>query len=313
MSSSALSPPVDYRSIPHRSAGWPTFRSLRTDRWTAWHAVAATVMAVIGIVVTKAAWADIYLIASKDEEYSHIYLVPFVAGWMVWVRRLRFRHCKPVGTGVGVLVAALGWAISSYGFYQGHQSLWHGGSIVVVIGCVLSVLGKHVLFRFFPAVAVLIFMVPVPGMIRQKIAIPLQTWTAQISQIALEIFGVSVERSVNLLRVNGMDVNIVEACNGLRMVFALILVSYAFSFGLPLRNSVRFLVLLASPLAAIFCNVVRILPTIWLYGFQSKRVGDLFHDYSGWLMLPISFLILLGIIKMLRWAMIPVMRYTLAS
>jgi exosortase len=304
---------LDYRSIPHRSAGWPTFRSLRTDRWTAWHAVAATVMAVIGIVVTKAAWADIYLIASKDEEYSHIYLVPFVAGWMVWVRRLRFRHCKPVGTGVGVLVAALGWAISSYGFYQGHQSLWHGGSIVVVIGCVLSVLGKHVLFRFFPAVAVLIFMVPVPGMIRQKIAIPLQTWTAQISQIALEIFGVSVERSVNLLRVNGMDVNIVEACNGLRMVFALILVSYAFSFGLPLRNSVRFLVLLASPLAAIFCNVVRILPTIWLYGFQSKRVGDLFHDYSGWLMLPISFLILLGIIKMLRWAMIPVMRYTLAS
>jgi exosortase len=313
MSSSSLSQPLDYRSIPHRSAGWPTFRSLRTDRWTAWHAVAATVMAVIGIVVTKAAWADIYLIASKDEEYSHIYLVPFVAGWMVWVRRLRFRHCKPVGTGVGVLVAALGWAISSYGFYQGHQSLWHGGSIVVVIGCVLSVLGKHVLFRFFPAVAVLIFMVPVPGMIRQKIAIPLQTWTAQISQVALEIFGVSVERSVNLLRVNGMDVNIVEACNGLRMVFALILVSYAFSFGLPLRNSVRFLVLLASPLAAIFCNVVRILPTIWLYGFQSKRVGDLFHDYSGWLMLPISFLILLGIIKMLRWAMIPVMRYTLAS
>ena len=34
----------------------------------------------------------------------------------------------------------------------------------------------------------------------------------------------------------------------------------------------------------------------------------MFHDYSGWLMLPIAFLILLGIIKMLRWAMIPVMR-----
>jgi hypothetical protein len=30
-------------------------------------------------------------------------------------------------------------------------------------------------------------------------------------------------------------------------------------------------------------------------------------------MLPIAFLILLGLIKTLRWAMIPVMRYTLAS
>ena len=50
----------------------------------------------------------------------------------------------------------------------------------------------------------------------------------------------------------------------------------------------------------------------WLYG-QSLDAGKHFHDYSGWLMLPISFLILLGIIAALRWAMVPVMRYTLAS
>ena len=57
-----------------------------------------------------------------------------------------------------------------------------------------------------------------------------------------------VERSGSKLSINGVDVNIIEACNGLRMVFPLILVSYAFSFGLPLRNSRPFLVLLASPL-----------------------------------------------------------------
>jgi exosortase/archaeosortase family protein len=76
---------------------------------------------------------------------------------------------------------------------------------------------------------------------------------------------------------------------------------------------VRITLLLVSPLATIFCNVVRILPTIWIYGYHSKQFGDVFHDYSGWLMLPISFLMLLGLIKVLRWAMIPVMRYTLAS
>ena len=96
-------------------------------------------------------------------------------------------------------------------------------------------------------------------------------------------------------------------------MFPLILVSYEFIFALPLRNSVRFLVLLASPLAAIFCNVVRILPTVWLYGYASTEVADGFHTYSGWAMVPIGFLMLLGIIKLLRWAMIPVMRYTLAS
>ncbi len=208
-------------------------QSIRTDRWTAWHALAAAVMAALGVAATYTAWADMYLIAYNDEEYSHI------------------------------------------------------------------------------------FLVPVPGMIRQQIAIPLQTWTAQISQVVLEVIGIPVERSVNQLTVNGIPVNIIEACNGLRMVWPLILMSYAFSFGLPLRNSVRFLVLAASPLAAIFCNVVRILPTIWLYSNHTKPeekwIPDLFHDYSGWLMLPIAFLILLGLIKTLRWAMIPVMRYTLAS
>jgi exosortase len=149
-------------------------------------------------------------------------------------------------------------------------------------------------------------------MVRLTIAAPLENLTAQISELVLNAGGVAVTRSGNLLRVGEQAVNIAEACNGLRMVFALILVSYFFCFALPLRNPVRFMILVASPFAAILCNVVRILPTVWLYR-HSTHAGRLFHDYSGWLMLPISFLILLGIIAALRWAMVPVMRYTLAS
>jgi len=288
---------------------WPQ----RTDRWTRWHAGAALLMAALGILATWDAWRDIYDWARTDEEYSHIFLVPIVAACMVFVRRHRFRYCKPSGTALGFIIAVAGWAISTWGFYSGTQSLWHGGAVLVVIGCAMSVLGKHMLFRFFPAVAVLIFLIPVPGLIRQKIAMPLETWTAHISQIVFSLAGVQVDRYQNLLKINGQAVNIAEACNGLRMVFALLLISYAFCFGLPLRNSVRFLLLAASPLATVFCNVLRILPTIWIYGYYSRSFGELFHTYSGWLMLPISFLMLLGIIKILRWAMIPVMRYTLAA
>ena len=296
-----------------RAAGRAALHALRRDRWTAWHALAAAFMAALGVMVTWEAWADIYRIAAVDQEYSHVFLVPLVAFWMVWVRRMRVRHCRPVGTLLGPAIAAAGWLISSYGFYRGHQSLWHGGSVLVVVGCVTAVLGKHVIFRFFPAVAVLVFLIPVPGTIRQQIAQPLQTWTAQIADALLQFMGATSERLGNSLTVNGRQVVVAEACNGVRGIFGLIMVSYAFGFGLPLRNRVRFLILLASPLATIGCNLLRILPTAWIYGYGSEQWGATFHDWAGWTMLPLAFLVLLGIIKVLRWATVPVMKYSLAS
>jgi exosortase len=183
------------------------------------------------------------------------------------------------------------------------------------MGCVVSIFGRHAILRFLPAAVVVMFLVPVPGRIRLEISMPLQGYTAMIAEHVLEVLGADVSRSNNLLSINGQPVTIIEACNGLRMVFALILVSYAFGFGMPLRNSVRILILILSPIAAIFCNLVRIVPTMWLYGYFPKgsSAGANFHTYSGWMMLPIAFLLLLGIIKILRWAMIPVMRYTLAG
>jgi exosortase len=290
-----------------------TLRPLRTDRWTQWHVVAAAALALLGIYATRHAWADIGEIAWKDEEYSHIFLVPLVAIWMVWVRRMRIRHCKPVGMMFGPLIAAAGWAIASLGFYRGYQSLFHGGSVMVVVGCMVAVLGQQAILRFFPAVAVLVFLVPIPGTLRQQIAVPLQTWTAQLATTMFDVLGVATERSGNMLVVNNVPVTIAEQCNGVRGIFALVLVSYAFGFGLPLRNSVRFLILLASPLVTIGCNVLRILPTAWFYGYSTPDFALQFHNAAGWAMVPVAFIILLGIIKTLRWAMLPVMRYTLAS
>lgn len=288
-------------------------KSARWNHWNKWHALAAILMAALAVAATWGAWSDIYHLATNDEEYSQILLVPLVAGYLVWIRRSRFRFCRPTARFMGPLVVAVGWGMSLFGFYQGVQFMWHGGAVLMVLGSILSVTGSAVIVRFFPAVAVLAFLVPVPGTIRQDIALPLQAWTATIAQHLLQTVGVDAATSGNLLTVNGIPVSIAEACNGVRMVFALILVAYVFCFSLPLKNSVRALILLMSPLTAIVCNVVRILPTAWMYGYHSKSAADAFHDYSGWVMLPIAFLLLYGVIRLLKWAMIPVTRYTLAQ
>ncbi|MDP9174825.1 MAG: exosortase/archaeosortase family protein [Planctomycetota bacterium] len=290
-----------------------TLPSLREDRLTLPHVGLAIAMGALGVMATFPAWQDIYVIASHDEEYSHIFIVPLVSLYLVWVRRMRLRHCRPTGRIIGPILVAAGWGIGSLGFYKGIQSFWHGGAVLVVLGCMLSVLGKNVVFRFFPALAVLIFLVPAPVRLRLAIATPLQRWTAYMAEKLMDIGGVTnVEATGNVLRINGKPVTIAEACNGLRMLFSLIMVCFAFCFALPLRNFVRILILLASPLAATFCNVVRVLPTIWLYGYK-PAYADAFHVYAGWAMFLVAFLMLYSIIKVLQWAMVPVNEYTLAA
>ena len=159
----------------------------------------------------------------------------------------------------------------------------------------------------WPAILVLVFIVPVPGMIRQQISIPLERATASVTTWLLNLAGAPVARSGNQILINGYPVTVAEACNGLRMIFPLFLIVYVFCFTLPLRAGARWLLLLTSPLCAITCNVIRLLPTVVLFGYASKNVADKFHDYSGWPMVSIAFLVLMGLVKLMQALKLPVM------
>jgi exosortase len=285
--------------------------SLKKHGWTSRRIFAALAVVALALLATLPAWLDIAHIAYQDNEASHVFLVPIVVAWLIWVRRGRFRYCLPRPTFIGPLCVAAGWWISHYGYHHAMQSLWHGGAVLIVIGALLSVIGRDLLLRFAPAFAVLIFLVPIPGTIRQKIAIPMQTATAQATETVFDILGQPIQRSGNQLIIKDTVVNVAEACNGMRMVFTLILVSYAFAFGEPLRGYVRFLILAASPFSAIVCNVIRMVPTIWFFG-HVKSMAEPFHNFAGWAMLGIAFLLLMGIIRLLKWALIPVSPYMLA-
>jgi hypothetical protein len=54
-------------------------------------------------------------------------------------------------------------------------------------------------------------------------------------------------------------------------------------------------------------------PTVWAYGWFSTTAAEQFHTISGWAMIAAGFLLLMGIIRILRWAMLPVSPFTLAT
>ena len=135
---------------------------------------------------------------------------------------------------------------------------------------------------------------------------------ASVTHATLELIGVAAIKSGNVLIINGEQVAVGEACNGMRMVFALGLVVYAFAFGTPLKSSTRALLLILSPIVAIMCNVIRLVPTSLIFGYGNAESAETFHDLAGWVMLPIALVVLIGVLRMVRWLEFPVMSYRLA-
>jgi exosortase len=275
-------------------------------------AVLAGLLALGALFAGLDAWGDIWFVATRDEEQSHILLAPVVGIWMAWARRIRLRKLHPQASAVGLTLILVGAVVSHQGFRHAVDLAWHGGAVLMLIGALLTVLGRHIVFALLPAFLVLVFLVPVPGTVRQAMAMPLQTATAWLTQMTLEVLGFEIERTGNVLVVQGQQIAVAEACNGMRMVWALILVAYAFAMSIPLRNGVRLTILLLSPILALTCNVIRLVPTALLYGYGDHDVADKFHDISGWLMIPIAFCGLLGVLRLLRWAAVPVTRFNLS-
>ncbi|MEM7228442.1 MAG: exosortase/archaeosortase family protein [Planctomycetota bacterium] len=256
---------------------------------------------------------DIITIGQNDQEQSHIFLAPLVALYLTWLRRSRLKSLMVQPSILGPLVVLVGWAISWWGFRSGAQIAWHGGAVMTVIGALLSMTGSAPLHRFGPVFVVLIFMLPVPGEIRHRIALPLQQIATGVTHNMLEFFGVSAVRSGNVLVINGEQVAVGEACNGMRMVFALTLVVYAFAFGTPLRTGTRIALLVLSPCVAMLCNVIRLVPTSLMYGYGDVDFAQSFHDIAGWVMLPIALFMLAVILRTIRWLEFPVTTFRLAS
>jgi exosortase len=283
------------------------------QRWTTWHLAIAGILLLLTFYVTSDSWADSFRMAWRDEETSYVLAAPLVIAWLAWVRRGRVRYCEPGGSLVGLAIMALGWFLWSYGYWHRVMTLWRGGPVVLLAGCAVCIFGSRALYHFLPAFAAMIFLIPVTPYRRYHLAMPLQTVTAQLTQRVCDLLGIYVDRSGNLLMINGVDVAVAEACNGMRMVLTLFLVCYVLAFTAPLKPYGRAMILIAAPLVAIVANVLRLVPTVWVFGNASGQAAHTFHRISGWVMLLVAFLVLRGALGLLRWARLRVVHYALAT
>jgi exosortase len=179
-------------------------------------------------------------------------------------------------------------------------------TLLPAVACLTLTAGGWVLLRaVWPAIAFLVFLLPLPQSINGVLAQPLQTVATIGSAALLKLTGLWVVAEGNVILVGADMLEVAAACNGLSMLMCLAATVTAMTILVEMALWKR-IVLLASIIpVALISNILRITATAWCYHLFGSEVGGHFaHDAAGWLMMPMA-LILVGLeLSLLSWLVV---------
>ena len=250
---------------------------------------------------------------SEDPNYSHGYLVIPIALFHPLAAAFGPRSTsRPPVT----LRSDAGWAGScSREFwrcaslaYERNLQWTESATILPAIACLTWTFGGWSLLRVaWPAIAFLVFMLPLPLPVNNLVSLPLQRIATTGSCFLLQLSGLwSIQEGnvIHLKTPHGMEkLDVALACSGLRMLMMLAATVAATIILIPLPTWKRITLLLSAVPIALVTNMIRIVATGWCYYLGWNRQAA--HDWSGYLMMPVGLLLVLLELCILSW-LVPV-------
>lgn len=238
---------------------------------------------------------------AADENYGHGVFVPLVSLYLIWQRREELWKGKHKGSLWGVAVVLIGVCLYFIGelatlYFLLHLSLWG-----VVVGLVMAAVGpsgtKVIAFPLFYLLA----MIPLPDFLYQGLAGKLQLISSALGVGCLQVIGVTAFREGNVIDLGPIQLQVVEACSGLRYLFPLTALALICAYLFRDRFWKRAVLFLSSFPIAIFLNGFRIGMTGVLVEFYGKGTAEgFFHEFSGWLLFVASLGLLFAEMALLR-------------
>lgn len=238
----------------------------------------------------------------ENPNYSHGFFVPVFCAWVVWRERRRFAQApvQPSNAGLFVIFGALGILI--LGVFGAELFLSRTSLLLLLAGLLIYFRGwKFFRVALFPW-AVLFLMIPLPAIVFNQIALPLQFEASKLATGMLGVLGVPVLREGNIIHLPALNLDVVEACSGIRSLVSLITLAAFYGYLCEPRVWRRWLLVLAAIPIAVFANGVRIMGSGLLGQYWSPdKAEGFFHMFSGVLIFAVSLLTLIALHQMLSW------------
>jgi exosortase len=275
-------------SAAQEGAAWPI----------AWGSI--TLLAVLAVILYHGIAVKLVRDWYDLPDFSHGFLIPFFAAFLLWDNRQQLRRTPIVPTWAGAPLVVLGLFELLVGVFGADLFLQRTSFIVLIAGLVWTLLGNAMLGRLKFVLFVLLLAIPLPTIVFNQITFPLQilasTWASQL----LQSVGVPVLRDGNIINLPAMPLEVAEACSGIRSLMSLFTVAVIYGYFLEQATWRRVVLAFSSIPIAVAANVARIFGTgLCVQYWDPEKAMGFFHEFSGWLM----FLVSLGCLYLVHVAM----------
>ncbi len=243
-----------------------------------------------------------------DSSWSHGFLIPLFSLYFIGQKKEEILNLeiRPNYLGLfflicGVLFYPINIVHLQYGYLRPVGMIATLGAIVLFLGG-----WRLVKYTWLP-IAFLIFAVPFPERYYVTLTTPMRKLAASVATALLNLVpnmeatasGVVIDifyKGQNL----DPPLDVAEACSGMRLLMAFLALGVAMAY-LHYRPMWQRIVLLASTIPiAIFCNIVRVTATGFIYVLlHPKYTKGIYHDLLGLAMLPLAF----GLYGLIAWFM----------
>lgn len=224
---------------------------------------------------------------------SHGILVPFISAFLIWQKRNEIWQAPVSNSKLGAIILA-----SSTGLYL----LSYAGAVAVVsramivlslAGLVLFTLGKNIFSNIKFPIFYLLFMIPVPDSVYSLVAFPLQLIATKVSAFIIHTLSIPAYCEGNMLYFAQTQLEVAEACSGLRSLMAFIMLGFLFAYMIDKSWNKQIILVLSTIPLAFFANIVRVTSTGILANFFGEKLARSFlHEFSGLVIFAFGFILL---------------------